>query len=193
MSGRRTVWLTLALVVVVVGIGGLAAWGALAYTGSPQFCASCHVMETRYVSWRRSPHFGQATCIQCHSEPGPWGEFRAHLNGTRYLYVMLTGEKSGPILRAAVERATCEHCHRADGLPAATRTVRIEHRSHLAREIECVACHAGLVHGSLYGQQALPAARTCVNCHASESPILTRVGRVSATPAPSGTAPGGGP
>jgi len=193
VNGRRTVWPILGLVAVVVGIGVLAAWGALAYTGSPQFCASCHVMETRYVSWQRSPHVNKATCIQCHSEPGPWGEFWAHVNGTRYLYVMLTGEKSAPILRAAVARATCEHCHRAEALPDATRTARIEHRSHLAREMECTACHAGLVHGSLYGQQAQPAARTCVNCHATENPVLARVGRAGATPAPSGSEPGGEP
>jgi nitrate/TMAO reductase-like tetraheme cytochrome c subunit len=168
----RSFWLTLALVLVVIGIGGGAAWGVLSYTGSPVFCASCHVMQTRYVSWQRSPHWGKATCIQCHSEPGPWGEIKAHLNGTRYLYVMLTGERSSPILKAAVASATCERCHAGGALPEVTRTHQVLHRAHLAREIECTACHAGLVHGSLYGHRTRPAMAGCVSCHAKESPIL---------------------
>ncbi len=172
MRDPRIFWLTLALVLVVIGIGGSASWGVMTYTGSPEFCTSCHIMETRYASWQRSPHFGKATCIQCHSEPDAWGEFRAHLNGTRYLYVMLTGEKSGPILRATVDSATCAHCHPAGALPETTRTHRVFHRAHLAGGIVCTACHAGLVHGSLYGRQARPAMQGCVVCHAKENPIL---------------------
>jgi len=168
----RAFWLVLLLLLVVVGIGAAGAWGVMRYTGSPGFCASCHVMETRYVSWQRSPHREKATCIQCHSEPGPWGELRAHLNGTRYLYVMLTGEKSGPILRAAVASETCRHCHATLTLPEATSTHRVLHGVHLARAIECTACHGGLVHGSLYGHQARPAMETCVGCHARESQVL---------------------
>jgi nitrate/TMAO reductase-like tetraheme cytochrome c subunit len=188
VTAPRIFWLTLGLIFVVIGIVVFAAWGVMTYTGSPAFCASCHVMETRYVSWQRSPHWGKATCIQCHSEPGAWGEFKAHLNGTRYLYVMLTGEKSAPILRAAVESATCAHCHPADTLPEATRIQPIQHRAHLARGIECAACHAWLVHGTMYGRQAKPAAEVCVGCHAKESPLLglSRPATPGPPPTPSG-------
>jgi nitrate/TMAO reductase-like tetraheme cytochrome c subunit len=139
-------------------------------------------MQTRYVSWQRSPHWGKATCIQCHSEPGTWGELKAHLNGTRYLYVMLTGEKSGPILRAEVQSATCAHCHQAEKLPESTHTQEIRHRLHLARGIECTACHAGLVHGTLYGHQAKPAQEVCVTCHAKVSPVLRSIGAAPVRP-----------
>jgi nitrate/TMAO reductase-like tetraheme cytochrome c subunit len=171
MTAPRYFWATLVLVLVVAGVGVLATWGVATYTASPDFCASCHVMETRHVSWLRSGHAGKATCIECHSDPGPWGELKAHLNGTRYLYVMLSGEKSGPILRAHVPGATCAHCHAPASLPEARPDGRIAHREHLARGLECTACHAGLVHGSFYGRQALPAAETCVACHAKESPV----------------------
>src|SRR5918994_7087221 len=103
----RAIWLALGVAGIVVALLGLAAWGAVAYTARPDFCASCHLMQTRYVSWKRSPHYAAATCIQCHSEPGLIGEVKAHLNGTRYLWVILTGDKSGTILRAAVSSATC--------------------------------------------------------------------------------------
>jgi cytochrome c nitrite reductase small subunit len=62
--------LLLAAVVLAIVIG--LGWGVMAYTSMPDFCNSCHVMNTRYVSWQRSPHGAAATCIECHSEPG-WG------------------------------------------------------------------------------------------------------------------------
>ena len=165
MRARRGVWLVLGVTAAVLALGVVAAWGALAYTGTPRFCASCHIMETRYVSWRRSAHVTGATCIQCHSEPGPWGEFKAHLNGTRYLYVMLTGEKSGAILRAEVASATCEHCHAAAALPERTPRLDVRHALHRGRGIECVTCHAGLVHGTMHPRAAMPSEAVCARCH----------------------------
>jgi nitrate/TMAO reductase-like tetraheme cytochrome c subunit len=191
MTAPRFFWATVVLVVVVAGIGVFAAWGVATYTASPDFCASCHVMETRHVSWLRSGHAGKATCIECHSDPGTWGELKAHLNGTRYLYVMLTGEKSGPILKAHVGSATCAHCHAAAALPEAGPGGRIAHREHLARGLECTACHAGLVHGSLYGQRARPDAETCVACHRKESPVA--VPGSAARPRPPGARPAEAP
>jgi nitrate/TMAO reductase-like tetraheme cytochrome c subunit len=168
MMRWRAVWLGLAGAGVVVGVVALAAWGAVAYTSRPAFCASCHVMQTRYVSWQRSPHGRAATCIQCHAEPGLVGEIKAHLNGTRYLWVLLTGDKSGTILRAAVSSATCAQCHPASRLPQDTATLRVDHARHVARGIPCAGCHAGLVHGTLYGHQARPAVERCDRCHAAE-------------------------
>jgi nitrate/TMAO reductase-like tetraheme cytochrome c subunit len=159
-------WLILAVVAAIGIVGGAAAWGALTYTASPAFCASCHVMETRYVSWRRSGHADRASCIECHSEPGPWGELKAHLNGTRYLYVMLTGEKSGAILRAEVAAATCERCHSPAGLPERTPHLVVRHGLHRGRGVECTACHAGLVHGALNARDVRPASDVCAACHA---------------------------
>lgn len=189
MAGRRLVGLVVLLGVAVVAFGGLAAWGAIAYTSSPAFCASCHVMETRHISWRRSAHFDRATCIQCHSEPGRWGEVKAHLNGARYLYVMLTGEKSGPILRASVERATCEQCHRLDALPERQDGVEIRHATHLTRGLECAACHAGLVHGALHAPARVM--ETCAGCHAPQSPVLERAGAPTRAPHPTAALPEG--
>ena len=172
MRVPRAVWAIPVLVVVVVGVGVVAAWEVMNYTASPGFCATCHLMQTRYVSWQRSPHWEKATCIECHSEPGRLGELKAHLSGTRYLYVMLTGEKTGPILRASVGSATCAQCHPANALREGTATHPPFHGRHLRRGVECAACHAGLVHGSLYGRQARPSMETCVDCHERQGPIM---------------------
>lgn len=174
MFRARTIWLALGVAGIAMAVLGLATWGAVAYTARPDFCGSCHLMQTRYVSWKRSPHHSAATCIQCHSEPGRFGEIKAHLDGTRYLWVMLTGEKSGAILRADVSSETCGQCHAVAWLPEATATLRIGHRLHLGLGIQCSECHAGLVHGSLYGHQARPDVATCFRCHASERRLLGR-------------------
>jgi nitrate/TMAO reductase-like tetraheme cytochrome c subunit len=160
--------LSAVVVAIVVGLG----WGVMAYTSTPSFCNSCHVMNTRYVSWHRSPHMAAATCIECHAEPGWGGELKAHLNGARYLVVMLTGEMSGPLIQAEVSDATCLHCHLPAQLPESVRNHRILHAKHMDRGVRCVACHGGLVHGTLYGGQARPAMTLCVDCHAQRSPLL---------------------
>ena len=172
MAALRGWWLVLlgafGLFLLVAALG----WGAMTYTSQPSFCNNCHLMNTRFVSWQRSPHMAAATCIQCHSEPGRWEELKAHLNGARYLYVMLTGEKSGPFIKAEVSDASCLRCHRRERLPNVVRNHRILHVKHLDARLNCANCHAGLVHGNLYGGQARPAMQLCIDCHAERTPIL---------------------
>jgi nitrate/TMAO reductase-like tetraheme cytochrome c subunit len=170
---RRGTSIVLVIVVLAVIVMAGGGWGVLTYTAQPAFCNSCHIMNTRFVSWQRSAHSSAATCIECHSEPGTWEEIKAHLNGARYLYVMLTGEKSGPLLRAEVSDASCLQCHPRTQLPEVIHTHRVLHDTHLSRNVSCTDCHAGLVHGTLYGGQARPPMQLCMDCHAQRSPLLT--------------------
>jgi nitrate/TMAO reductase-like tetraheme cytochrome c subunit len=158
----------MSLVILMVGLG----WGVMTYTATPTFCNSCHVMNTRFVSWQRSAHGDVATCIECHSEPGWWGELKAHINGARYLYVMVTGEKTGPLIRAEVSDASCLRCHHLDQLPDVVRQHRVLHAKHMGLGLSCVDCHAGLVHGNLYGGHTQPVMDRCVGCHAKRRPVL---------------------
>lgn len=187
MAVHRVLWATLLVVAGVLLVVGVGTWGVVAYTARPQFCASCHVMQTRHVSWQRSAHVNAATCIQCHAEPGPWGEVKAHLDGARYLYVMLTGEKSGPILRGEVEAASCLACHPRERLADRSRNHEIRHDTHLARGLDCMACHAGLVHGSLRGESVRPAMEGCAECHERRGAVA--LGRCAAchNPVPGST------
>jgi nitrate/TMAO reductase-like tetraheme cytochrome c subunit len=172
MAARRVeLFFLFALLGVLSLIAGLG-WGALEYTSRPAFCNSCHVMNTRFVSWQRSPHAGHATCIQCHSDPGTWEELKAHLNGLRYLYVMLTGEMTGPILKAEVSDSSCQSCHQRERLPDVVRTHKVSHGKHLAAGLSCGNCHAGVVHGSLDGGPSRPVMQLCTRCHATSHPIL---------------------
>jgi nitrate/TMAO reductase-like tetraheme cytochrome c subunit len=169
--GRLTVTVLLVALASIALVGGMG-WGVMTYTATPSFCNSCHVMNTRFVSWQRSPHGDVATCIECHSEPGWWGEMKAHINGARYLYVMVTGEKTGPLIRADVSDASCLRCHALDRLSDVVHNHRVLHAKHLDLGVKCSECHAGLVHGDLYGGQARPAMERCVDCHAKRRPVL---------------------
>ena len=166
---RETVLITL-LGLAVLGVALTA--GALRYTDQPSFCGSCHPMTTRYVSWQRSTHAERAACLDCHSEPGAAGEIKAHLDGARYLFVVLTTEGAGTIIRARVSNESCQRCHAAADLPDVVRQHRVAHRSHWRREISCADCHGNLVHGSLHGGAVRPSMATCIGCHTKTSPAV---------------------
>ena len=97
---KPVTWIASAGIIAAIFIGVFAAF--ITYSSTPRFCGSCHIMETRYVSLRNSDHADEASCIDCHSEPGLMGEIEAHLAGSRYVYTYLTGELSAPILLAEV-------------------------------------------------------------------------------------------
>lgn len=149
---------------VTLGLVVIAA-AALAYTGRPEFCHSCHLMETRYVSWERSVHAEEgAECLDCHAEPGAIGEIIAHLNGARYLWVKITGGPSTVILRGEVSEGTCVQCHSLDDLPNVVDGVEVAHRGHDELEIGCVECHSGF-HDDLGGGTLSASTEDCDSCH----------------------------
>lgn len=168
-SRRRWWWLGGVFLVLAAAITA-----ALVVTSQPSFCRSCHLMETRYVSWERSAHADEADCLDCHAEPGPWGEVKAHLNGARYLYVLVTGREQ-VILRAEVPEGTCVQCHAVRDLPEGSEGVDIAHENHYRADVPCETCHAGF-HDDI-GGGAMPANLDgCTECHAG-SILFGREGR----------------
>jgi hypothetical protein len=151
--------------VVAVGIVAIAlAAAALAVTSRPEFCATCHIMKPRYVSWERSTHGRvRADCLDCHAQPGVWGEIKAHLEGTRYLYVLVTGREQ-IILEARVPDGTCSQCHPLDELPSTFEGVNIAHRNHLSADVPCERCHADF-HDNLQGGSLEANLEVCGDCH----------------------------
>lgn len=162
-SGRAFL-LVLVVLVLLAAVGG---GGGLYYASLPSFCNSCHIMQTRYVSWKRSSHGDRVKCITCHSEPGLWGEMKAHIEGTRYIYALVTGERSGPVLKAQVGNPTCLQCHSESSLASRDQVGRpsVNHAPHVRADVSCGACHGSLVHGSLSGRDPIPPKDRCVNCH----------------------------
>lgn len=163
---------------VTLSVVAALSAAALVVTSQPIFCQTCHLMKTRYVSWERSDHHGKAECLDCHAEPGLWGEIKAHVNGARYLYVLVTGRPQ-VILRAEVPPGTCEQCHPRGEIEDIVEGVSVAHRSHAAADVTCETCHRGF-HEEVEGGTLRASLDTCVECH---SPTIL-LGREQAEVAP---------
>lgn len=177
MARTFAVFIMVAVVLIVMSItlGGMAV-----YSKQSSFCASCKVMQTRYAGWERSSHarsvHSKADCIDCHSEPGIIGEFKAHINGARYVLIKLTGNENSPILKGKVYTRSCIQCHKVSDLVSKNPGHEVNHSAHLAHNLECVQCHAGIAHGTLKGDPSAHALEACANCHNQHQAQLSRCG-----------------
>lgn len=164
----RIFLIVLGITIVVAAASGTLYW----YASTPGFCSTCHIMKTRYVSWQRSPHGDNATCIECHSEPGVLGGLEAHVGGLRYVYARITGTRTGPVIRAAVSNDSCLRCHRDKPLGAVIGGHDPNHDRHITLNVNCAACHDNLVHGTLLGRPSRNVMATCRDCHREPDPAL---------------------
>jgi hypothetical protein len=113
---RRIAVVVFALTIVNVLIVSLAAYGGVHYMESTEFCGEvCHTpMEPQYVAYKDAPH-SRVACVSCHVGSGAENFVRAKANGTRQLWLVVTGGYARPIpvpvhnMRPA--RETCEQCH----------------------------------------------------------------------------------
>ncbi len=66
----RRFWLILLVVAVIAaGLAAFLAFGPprlLAKSESPEFCSSCHVMESRYEAWFHAGAHRRVRCVDCH-------------------------------------------------------------------------------------------------------------------------------
>ena len=108
--------------------------GAMALA-RPQFCAGCHVMQTQYVSFLRSPHH-RATCVDCHSGDRCGG---CH-----------TPRNADAGLRAKRVNAGDDSLH-------ATHAV--------LKGMACASCHKDIMHARMDGRGQADLSKTCANCH----------------------------
>jgi nitrate/TMAO reductase-like tetraheme cytochrome c subunit len=157
-SRKRLIWWG-----VILAMLSLVAVAALVVTAQPSFCQTCHIMKTRHVSWERSDHHPEADCLDCHAEPGLWGEIKAHVNGARYVYVLFTGVPE-VILRAEVPVGTCIQCHEVNEIDDDVDGVDVAHQAHQSAKVTCEACHRGF-HDDIGGGRMNASLEVCVECH----------------------------
>jgi hypothetical protein len=124
---RQVVIAVAALTIVNLAIVAVAGTSAMHYMETDQFCGQvCHTtMQPEFEAHHTAPH-ASVKCVQCHVAPGAAGTVRAKMNGTRQLYLMMTGGYSRPIPTPAhgvpVAAETCWHCH-SPGFPDRDITV----------------------------------------------------------------------
>jgi len=119
-AGNRGVRLLVALGLVAVGVGLFLALGPprlLAKSETPEFCASCHVMEAQYEAWFHQGAHKRIRCVDCHL---PNDHLASHyvwksIDGMKDVVVFHSGRAPDDIRISehgrAVVRANCVRCH----------------------------------------------------------------------------------
>ena len=135
--GRWLVGIGIGLVVMTL-LGGTFVGVAEHYTAKPIFCASCHIMEPYYASWKQDTHGGRlnVACVDCHYAPGERTTVRAKLRGLSQVASYVSGRYGSTRPRAHVAPESCmtSACHGDRSFmtkPLEVGTVTFVHAKHL--------------------------------------------------------------
>jgi cytochrome c nitrite reductase small subunit len=133
-------WYFIAAAAVLFASMALAVPYYMVKTGTPEYCVTCHVMETEYESWFYSGAHKQISCIDCHL---PNDNFVNHylwkgLDGMKdviYFYTGLVPDLIHPSSHAKKTiKVNCRRCHE-------------EMVSRIGTEdMQCWDCHRNLYH-----------------------------------------------
>lgn len=129
------IWLGVVVLLVVAVVG---VWN---FASTNFFCGRiCHSMGPTFAGWVEGEH-KQIACIDCHAGEGFVEEFKAHLNGVKELYVMVTENPTADEVYASpniVPAERCLTCHDEDwdALPA----------DHPTKDSQCAVCHRDSIH-----------------------------------------------
>lgn len=165
-------WITLLLVVIVVGGIGFAE-----YSMQPEFCRSCHIMEPYFQAWHQSTH-KNVPCVDCHFEPGLektlYGKWQATSQAVKYMTETYGSKPHAEIRDASCLRSGCHEHRLLEGLSewevatqrGQTIKIHFDHAPHLkelrrGKQLRCVSCHSQIVQG----QHITVTLDTCFTCH----------------------------
>jgi cytochrome c nitrite reductase small subunit len=108
-----------ALIIIIAGFS-FAAFGPpglYARSESPEFCGSCHVLNTEYETWFHSGAHASIKCVDCHLPNNnlPTHLFWKAVDGVKDSVKFHTGMVSEPIRisehGAHLVQQNCERCH----------------------------------------------------------------------------------
>lgn len=156
-------WFWIGLVVAF----GLFMFVTIEVTGQNIFCGSCHEMREHFRTWEVSSH-KDVKCIKCHISPGVVSMVKRKMAGLRELYVHFTEEKTFEEIRGHVPDRNCTRCHEETEDLIVYHSLKITHKSHWDRGIDCVTCHSLVVHGPRAEYKNTPSMETCYTCHDGE-------------------------
>jgi len=158
------IFIGVAFVVFIILIATL-----LHLTANYKFCAMCHNMDTYIESWKQSTH-KDVSCLECHFEPGLWGELSGKWKAQTHVVLKITGT-APPRPHTQISDASClrEGCHSTQDLKKSQITykgVSFSHNTHLSelrrgKKLKCVSCHSQIVQG----KHLTVTETTCFTCH----------------------------
>ena len=145
-----------------------AIYGGVVYTGTTEFCVSCHSMQTPYSEYKRSSHFTnrsgvRAGCSDCHVPHQPIAFVAAKIAASRDLWGEIIGtigseEKFAARKLSLAQRvwtrmeasdsSECRSCHAFDAMKTDVQTqkTRNRHPKAIDKGETCIVCHKALVH-----------------------------------------------
>ncbi|MGE5553491.1 MAG: NapC/NirT family cytochrome c [Betaproteobacteria bacterium] len=148
--------------------------GFLVYAGTDHFCGSvCHSMSVYRDTWAASSHGPKVLknepvhCEECHYDRGVKGYIAGKINGMKSMIKEITATYHTPI-KGEPKEARCKECHDIKKINE-TETHRIPHEQHEAMGLNCMSCHAGLVHGREGEGEAKITHEACKQCHDTEN------------------------
>ena len=143
VKNKKKLWrISGLLVLLAMGVGAFVSFGPpglYARSGTPEFCASCHVMESEYESWFHNAGHRRLKCIDCHL---PNDNFARHITwkgieGMQDAFSFYSGRVPETIRLsehgAEILHENCKRCH------AETIALINEDRN-------CWQCHRRLSH-----------------------------------------------
>jgi nitrate/TMAO reductase-like tetraheme cytochrome c subunit len=152
MLKKPTTWMIAGVAAVVMGTSGFAAWE---YHKTPDFCGTCHIMDSYVESWHDSEHMVRAhaeedvICLDCHVP--------TIQQQVQELVAFVSGDFEDPLQRRQFDDEFCLQCHEHGSREEiAERTkdytldgeVRNPHDPHpdldesVVEQFECFRCHS---------------------------------------------------
>lgn len=147
----------IAAVLLVVGVAGGSYLVHLSNT-SPEFCATCHIMDRNVTSYLTSTDLdnlhqqANVGCKDCHDYPIP-AEIRSGFN---FIFGNYTVDENGDLLQVTYDDDMCLHCHISPEFVATATDFlsKNPHNSHNGM-MSCKTCHVS--HGAQIDY--------CAQCH----------------------------
>jgi cytochrome c nitrite reductase small subunit len=147
---RKTLVYVLIAAAIAAVLGILAAFGPpglYAKSESPEYCGSCHVMESRYEAWFHAGAHRRIKCVDCHLPTGPRHLAAKVLHGGQEFLAFHTGRFAEDIRLsshgAQILKENCLRCH--------TETM-----ARVNEDRNCWECHRRLGHKQTGAMATLP-------------------------------------
>ena len=170
VRGTKEHWKGIAIFTAVAFVAFIILIAVLLHaTANYRFCGLCHNMGTYIESWKQSTH-KDVSCLECHFEPGLWGELTGKWKAQTHVVMQITGT-APPRPHTEISDASClrEGCHSTQDLRKSKITYKgvvFSHDTHLSelrrgKKLKCVSCHSQIVQG----KHLTVTESTCFTCH----------------------------
>jgi len=166
---KKQFWIIfgLTVIVILIGVGGVAAYHVRYSATNERRCAQCH--PEHIEMWRKSNgHPAEKTrCYECHSRafeiiPKQWN------------FIKHARDQFVPPKYLADDELTsqrCLECHKDilnSGYKVKKKIINFTHRYHFEEGLDCVDCHRTATHEYMTGGTNRPTVLECLECHRRE-------------------------